>query len=91
MTLMPYKFYLIFMVSARQTDVEQCKVYQVSIYGKALYDRAYKTAKVGGMFICYVRCERDPVCNGLNFKNTKDICEMNILTTGIKPTTLSAE
>ena len=35
------------------------------------------------MFICYVRCERDPVCEGLNFKNTKDICEMNILTTGI--------
>ena len=35
---MPYKFYLTFMVSARQTDVAQCKVYQVSIYGKALYD-----------------------------------------------------
>ena len=71
------------MVSARQTDVEQRKVYQLSIYGKALYDRTYKTAKVGGMFICYVWCERDPVCKGLNFKNTKDICEMNILTTGI--------
>ena len=23
------------------------------------------------------------MCKGLNFKNTKDICEMNILTTGI--------
>ena len=85
MTLMPYKFYLIFMVSTRQTDVEQCKVYQVSIYGKALHGHTYKTAKVKGLFTCYVQCDRDPASKSCNFKHTKDICEINNQTKETKP------
>ncbi|XP_044170372.1 neurocan core protein-like [Acropora millepora] len=83
--MMLYAFYLIFMISARQTNGEQCKVYQVAIYGKALHGHTYKIAKVGGLFTCYARCDRDPACKSCNFKHTKDSCEMNNETKEAKP------
>ncbi|KAK2547230.1 hypothetical protein P5673_032915 [Acropora cervicornis] len=85
MSMMLYVFYLMFMISARQTNGEQCKVYQVSIYGKALHGHTYKTAKVRGLLTCYVLCDRDPVSKSCNFKHTKDICEMNNQTKETKP------
>ena len=72
-------------MSARQTDGEQCKVYQVSIQGKALHGHSYEAAKVGWLFRCYVRCERDPACKRCNFKHAQEICEMNNETKENKP------
>ena len=85
MSMTLYVFYLIFMSSARQTNGEQCKVYQVSIYGKALHGHTYKTEKVGGLFTFYVQCDRDPASKSCNFKHTKDICKMNNQTKETKP------
>ena len=72
-----YAFHLIFLATATETAGKQCKVYQAPIRGKALGGHTYKTAKVGELFRCYVRCERDPACKSCNFKHTQEICEMN--------------
>ena len=78
-------FYLIFMMTATQTDGEACKAYQVSIPGKALRGHTYKTERVEELFKCYVRCERAPACNSCNFKHTQKTCEMNNETKETKP------
>ena len=85
MTMMLCVPYLIFLMSARQTYSKQCEVYQVPIRGKALRGHAYNTARVGELFRCYMRCERDPACKSCNFKHTQRTCEMNNETKETKP------
>ena len=85
MSIALYAIYLISLVNTGETAVEQCKVYQVPIYNKALRGHTYKTAKVGELFRCYVRCERDALCKSCNFKHTQEICEMNNETKETKP------
>ena len=85
MSMMLYVFYLIFMMSSTQTDGEACKVYQVSIPGKALRGHTYKTEEIEGLFSCYLLCERDPACKSGNFKHAQRICEMNNETKETKP------
>ncbi|XP_044176798.1 sushi, von Willebrand factor type A, EGF and pentraxin domain-containing protein 1-like [Acropora millepora] len=80
-----YAIYLISLVNTEVTAGEQCKVYQVPIHDKALRGHTYQTAKVGELFRCYVRCERDPACKSCNFKHTHDICELNNETKETKP------
>ena len=78
-------FYLMSLVSSIETAGEQCKIYQVTIPGKALRGHTFKTAKVGELFRCYVGCERDPACKSCNFKHTQEICELNNETKETKP------
>ncbi|XP_044178674.1 sushi, von Willebrand factor type A, EGF and pentraxin domain-containing protein 1-like [Acropora millepora] len=85
MSVALYAFSLISLASATETAGKQCKVYQAPIRGKALGGHTYKTAKVGELFRCYVRCERDPACKSCNFKHTQEICEMNNETKETKP------
>ena len=80
-----YAFHLIFLASATETAGKQCRLYQAPIRGKALGGHTYKTANVGELFRCYVRCERDPACKSCNFKHTLGICEMNNETKETKP------
>ncbi|XP_074632222.1 uncharacterized protein LOC141890587 isoform X2 [Acropora palmata] len=80
-----YAIYLISLVNTGETAGEQCKVYQVPIHDKALRGHTYQTAKVGELFRCYVRCERDPACKSCNFKHTHEICELNNETKETKP------
>ncbi|XP_074607190.1 uncharacterized protein LOC141860103 [Acropora palmata] len=85
MSVALYVIYLISLVKTGETAGEQCKVYQVAIHDKALRGHTYKTAKVGELFSCYVRCERDPACKSCNFKHTHDICELNNETKETRP------
>ncbi|XP_067056030.1 uncharacterized protein [Acropora muricata] len=80
-----YAIYLISLANTGETAGEQCKVYQVPIHDKALRGHTYQTAKVGELFRCYVRCERDPACKSCNFKHTHEICELNNETKETKP------
>ncbi|XP_067056243.1 uncharacterized protein [Acropora muricata] len=85
MSLALYAIYLISLVNTGETAGEQCKVHQVPIQDKALRGHTYQTAKVGELFRCYVRCERDPACKSCNFKHTHEICEMNNETKETRP------
>ena len=85
MSVALYVFSFISLMGTSNTAGEKCKVYQVPIRGKALRGHTYKTAISGELFRCYVRCERDPVCKGCNFKHTQQICEMNNETKETKP------
>ena len=85
MSVALYAIYLISLVNTGETAGEQCKVYQVPIHDKALRGHTYKTAKVGELFRCYVRCERDPACKSCNFKHRHEICELNNETKETKP------
>ena len=85
MSVALYAIYLISSVNTGETAGEQCEVYQVPIHGKALRGHTYKTAKVGELFRCYVRCERDPACKSCNFKHRHEICELNNETKETKP------
>ena len=80
-----YAIYLISLANTGETAGEQCKVYQVPIHDKALRGHTYQTAKVGELFRCYVRCERDPACKSCNFKHTHEICQLNNETKETKP------
>ncbi|XP_044173439.1 uncharacterized protein LOC114973131 [Acropora millepora] len=91
MSVALYAIYLISLVNTGETAGEQCKVYQVPIHDKALRGHTYQTAKVGELFRCYVRCERDPACKSCNFKHTHEICEMNNETEETKPNDFIAE
>ncbi|XP_015776014.1 PREDICTED: protein kinase C-binding protein NELL2-like [Acropora digitifera] len=85
MSVALYAIYLISLVNTGETAGEHCKVYQVPIHDKALRGHTYKTAKVGELFRCYVRCERDPACKSCNFKHRHKICELNNETKETKP------
>ena len=76
-------------MSTIETAGGQWKIYQVPIRGKALCGHAFKIAKAGELFRCYVGCERDPACKSCNFKHTQEICEFNNETKETNPMTSS--
>ena len=62
----------------------QCTT-QFPIYGKALIDHVFASAPSISPVRCFVRCQREKICQSLNYVTTEHICELNNRTKEAQP------
>ena len=62
----------------------QCTT-QFPIYGKALIGHVFASAPSISPVRCFVRCQREKICQSLNYVTTEHICELNNRTKEAQP------
>lgn len=58
---------------------------QFPIYGKALIGHVFASAPSISPVRCFVRCQREKICQSLNYVTTEHICELNNRTKEAQP------